>query len=743
MLRALLNRYRPHPMPISTSLPTPLVRHVALASCLRSGVLLVAALLLSVGVVQAQPDDALYDVADALFGDETSQAQHASIHEAAQAGDLDAVRAFIAGGVDLNGKDDKDQTPLYLASWKGHEEVARFLLDQGAKVNARNQKDMTALHIAANRGHVDVMHLLLDRGADVHAMASETRGTPLHQASRGGDVAATALLLDSGADLQAKEPDIGNLPIHHAIQGRDYDTIELLLDRGADPNAGNTSGNTALHMAAYRDLADVARLLLVRGADPNAVGDEGDRPLHDAAQQGATATVELLLWAWWGTDTNARNDSGANAYEVATNEGHDLTAFVMLSHEDHPALVPLFLLRHVTGLDAMGPVQTDFLATVPVFEWTHPNPAWSNTYPDADMAVHPDVLVRSELGNMRTGKTTRSVDLMPSTTYTTLRHEPASGYSEWTLPDFNEPSFDRGLYFRSIEYEFALDEGTSLGDLELPFQFRTSLSPTNKVEIDLKRSGLVLIKGINTARGDTTKHWTNSPVRPDGSLSLRFVLSRMTWSVYANGTLLDVGEIDPAYVLEGRSNKFWFEGTQHIRRIALSEIYGSDVIPHARGISEESLDLVDERVARYYAEEVGEAWAYEGHERTYVRQLGVQPEDGSDASAYAVNVAVAMRTPDGERVVRPVRYELMISEADDALAGTMNLFLGDAIAGKMGKREEVDMSGDVVDLAKLDRNDFLETLEDFYGPEAFRVTTRKLFPDYVQGGKVILASDSR
>ena len=53
----------------------------------------------------------------------------AGICEAAAEGDLEAVRAFIAAGVDPNSeRDEEGRTPLFAAISEGHEEVALELL---------------------------------------------------------------------------------------------------------------------------------------------------------------------------------------------------------------------------------------------------------------------------------------------------------------------------------------------------------------------------------------------------------------------------------------------------------------------------------------------------------------------------------------------------------------------------------------------------------------------------------------
>ena len=54
-----------------------------------------------------------------------------------------------------------------LASSKGHTDTAKTLLSGGANVNLKNKKGMTALFIASMRGYTSIVKALLDKGADL------------------------------------------------------------------------------------------------------------------------------------------------------------------------------------------------------------------------------------------------------------------------------------------------------------------------------------------------------------------------------------------------------------------------------------------------------------------------------------------------------------------------------------------------------------------------------------------------
>ena len=133
------------------------------------------------------------------------------IHDAAQIGDLDKVKALLNRNPDLvfSKSGDYGETPLHVAALWGHKSVAEYLLMHRADVNAKNNYGVTPLHEAAGNGHVAVAELLLVNKADVNA--GSTNG-------------ATPLLI--------------------AVENNHKDTVELLLAHKAEVNAKDNRGRT-------------------------------------------------------------------------------------------------------------------------------------------------------------------------------------------------------------------------------------------------------------------------------------------------------------------------------------------------------------------------------------------------------------------------------------------------------------------------------------------------------------------
>eukprot|EP00047_Mylnosiga_fluctuans_P024774 m.169637 g.169637 ORF g.169637 m.169637 type:complete len:527 (+) comp9925_c0_seq16:3-1583(+) len=270
---------------------------------------------------------------------------------------VDAVRALLDGGADINARDDKNQSVLAEAvrSDSTTVEILRLLLDRGAHVNipdiaatsadhpmapleaavihkraqavclllergadpsARNHDGRTALHTACETKlvSVDVVRSLLDGGADVNAVIPTGFGyviqqnhTPLHMASLNSKVGPELirLLLDRGADVNADGCVLGCTPLHCSLghEGVDIEVVRLLLDRGANVNAALKHGakclydRTPLHIACKAPSVniDLIRLLLDRGANVNAPDFRGAPPLHSVIRVHTDMSVVALL----------------------------------------------------------------------------------------------------------------------------------------------------------------------------------------------------------------------------------------------------------------------------------------------------------------------------------------------------------------------------------------------------------------------------------------------------------------
>lgn len=244
---------------------------------------------------------------------------------AARDGAVDACRALVRAGADIDAVDPDGTTALVFAIINAHYDAANALLEAGADPNIADTAGMAALYAAVDMSSLgeiygipprqvpdtltatDLVERLLAKGARVDARLTgptlqrgHTPGerllgegtTPLMRAARNGDYAVTQILLDAGADPAAVQPK-GVTPLMMAsglgrglgVFADDVGTeadlnraASLLVERGADVNAADENGLTAVHLAAQAGLDSVVTLLAEHGARLDVTDEKGRTP---------------------------------------------------------------------------------------------------------------------------------------------------------------------------------------------------------------------------------------------------------------------------------------------------------------------------------------------------------------------------------------------------------------------------------------------------------------------------------
>jgi ankyrin repeat protein len=234
-----------------------------------------------------------------------------ALHFAARDGRLDAVRALVEAGVDINQVSADKSTPMVIAVSNGHYELGKYLLEHGGNPNLANDDGLAPLYAAVDMQwapvswapnpitvqekvtYLDLMHALLEHGANPNAKLVRklwfrptshdqlwigTAGsTAFWRAALATDVEAMKLLAAGGADTNLSSND-GDTPLMVAAgvgwaanftqnaPGSWMAAVEFCLNHGADINSKDVFSYTALHGAAYRGDNQVVRFLVEKGA---------------------------------------------------------------------------------------------------------------------------------------------------------------------------------------------------------------------------------------------------------------------------------------------------------------------------------------------------------------------------------------------------------------------------------------------------------------------------------------------
>ena len=170
------------------------------------------------------------------FASLAAAAGSSELADAAQRGDVAAVRALLAKKADVNAVQNDGSTALHWAVYRGDAVMAGLLVRAGANVKAANRNGSTPLWLASINGDATTLGLLLEAGADPNEGLPLGR-TPLMIASRTGDTGAMKVLIDRGANVNARETERGTTPLMWAADEGHAPAIQLLIERGADIRA--------------------------------------------------------------------------------------------------------------------------------------------------------------------------------------------------------------------------------------------------------------------------------------------------------------------------------------------------------------------------------------------------------------------------------------------------------------------------------------------------------------------------
>jgi uncharacterized protein len=185
------------------------------------------------------------------------------VADAAERGDLAAVKTLLKDGADVNAAQGDGMSALHWAADRGDAPLAEALLYAGANVQAQTRiGQYTPLHIAARSGSAAVASLLLKAGADVDSRTTTSGVTPLHLAAASGSAATVGVLLDARADINARETEAGQTPLIFAAGLNRVEAIKTLLARGADAAVTTKVIDVARFSALDRAAADLQRKVL-------------------------------------------------------------------------------------------------------------------------------------------------------------------------------------------------------------------------------------------------------------------------------------------------------------------------------------------------------------------------------------------------------------------------------------------------------------------------------------------------
>tara|TARA_B110000908_G_scaffold111058_1_gene130276 strand:- start:10353 stop:11885 length:1533 start_codon:yes stop_codon:yes gene_type:complete len=210
--------------------------------------------------------------------------------------DVQALKIFKERKLDLNQKDLKGRSVVYVAAESGSVRALHFLVKNGADILAADQGGVSPLMAAARAGKAEngeVISYLLEKGADARRKDKTGKFALIH-AMDGKSAEAIHLLAPQSRQML----DTGLL---YAANMDQHETIPVLVKYGASVYARN-GGKTSLMIAAERGNDRAAKALLAVGANLYAVSDDGK--LAKDFAEGNERVLAVLL----ESETDAKTD---------------------------------------------------------------------------------------------------------------------------------------------------------------------------------------------------------------------------------------------------------------------------------------------------------------------------------------------------------------------------------------------------------------------------------------------------
>jgi ankyrin repeat protein len=260
-----------------------------------------------------------------------------SLITAVKDGNIDAVRALITKGVDVNATETDGTTALHWAAHFDNPAAADLLIGAGAKVQVANRYGATPIWLAAVTGSGPMIERLLAAGADPNTTMPEG-DTVLMTAARTGNVAAVRALLARGANVNAKEKWKGQTALMWAAASNNATTVEVLIEAGAEVQARTifrplkptragglrsaerssdvtrAAGFTALMFAVRAGATDAVKVLLKSGATVNDTLSDGASVLVVAVASTHYELADYLLEQ--GADPNAAGNGWTPLHQI-------------------------------------------------------------------------------------------------------------------------------------------------------------------------------------------------------------------------------------------------------------------------------------------------------------------------------------------------------------------------------------------------------------------------------------------
>ena len=218
----------------------------------------------------------------------SSSSNGSALGDAAAAGNLGVVRAFLDAKVNVDARGGNYQTPLMQAALNGRVQCLDLLKQRGADEFAVDLKGRNVLHLAIASNRLPIVQWLLNAYPPPRPQQLKHRPSILSKAT-------DTLMSRTPKNLRETSDSEGSKPLHVSVGLEQGDIMKALLAAGVDIESRNNWSHTSLHQAIISNRPGSFGILLEKDANINAVDAKSMTPLHWATKTGHVNMVEILL----------------------------------------------------------------------------------------------------------------------------------------------------------------------------------------------------------------------------------------------------------------------------------------------------------------------------------------------------------------------------------------------------------------------------------------------------------------
>lgn len=189
------------------------------------------------------------------------------LHEASYAGQLEIVQYLVVNAkLDVNQKDGLGWTPLMDSIVQGKSDVFNYLSSLKNKIDleVKNEKGETALFIAAQNKKIEYIKTLIEKGADIKVTDIEGWSL-LEVAVQKKDLDMAELFFNAGVKVNHQNGR-GRTTLHEAAQQGNLKLTEWLIGKGADVNVLDYTVSQSLRPLDVATDPQVIQMLKKAGA---------------------------------------------------------------------------------------------------------------------------------------------------------------------------------------------------------------------------------------------------------------------------------------------------------------------------------------------------------------------------------------------------------------------------------------------------------------------------------------------